>query len=376
MASIAVRLLRSPLVGRCGATGGLMVVGSGSRARLLTLSRTFAEQAGGTGTATGAGAGTGAGGQKSGGGGGKLISAVIGALAGAGGFLLYQNWQQGNTDCGSGKYQKVYDDIAKILEEDPNYDYGSYGPVFIRLAWHASGTYDKASGTGGSAKGTMRHEPESKHAANAGLHVARNKLEKIKAKYPWISYGDLWTLAGVVAIQQMGGPIIPWRPGRVDGTAADCPPDGRLPDGANPTTQHPRDVFYRMGFNDQEITALIGAHTLGKCHSDRSGFEGPWTSSPTTFSNSFYTELLEKTWVEKKWSGPKQFQDKETGELMMLPADMAFVKDKEFKKWVETYAKDEAKFFADFAQAWKKLIELGVPFKEGTPELKFKVLSA
>jgi len=60
----------------------------------------------------------------------------------------------------------------------------------------------------------------------------------------------------------------------------------------------------------------------------------------------------------------------------MLPADMAFVKDKEFKKWVETYAKDEAKFFADFSQAWKKLLELGVPFKEDTPEFKFKTLSA
>lgn len=97
----------------------------------------------------------------------------------------------------------MYDDIAKILEEDPDYDYGSYGPVFIRLAWHASGTYDKATGTGGSNKGTMRYEPESKHDANAGLHVARAKLEKIKSKYPWISYGDLWTLAGVVAIQEM-----------------------------------------------------------------------------------------------------------------------------------------------------------------------------
>lgn len=100
-------------------------------------------------------------------------------------------------------FTQVYNEIAKILEEDSNYDDGSYGPIFVRLAWHASGTYDKASGTGGSNKGTMRFEPESKHGANAGLHIAREKLEKIKQKFPGISYGDLWTLAGVVAVQEM-----------------------------------------------------------------------------------------------------------------------------------------------------------------------------
>ena len=97
----------------------------------------------------------------------------------------------------------------------------------------------------------MRFQPESAHGGNAGLGVARQKLEKIRQKYPDISYGDLWTLAGVCAIQQMvidylyghrlhraslniyqGGPTIPWRPGRVDGLEADCTPDGRLPDGA------------------------------------------------------------------------------------------------------------------------------------------------
>ncbi len=62
-----------------------------------------------------------------------------------------------------------------------------------------------------------------------------------------------------------------------------------------------------------EIVALIGAHALGRCHPDRSGFQGPWTFSPTVFTNGFFTELLDKKWVEKKWKGPKQFVDKETG---------------------------------------------------------------
>lgn len=65
-------------------------------------------------------------------------------------------------------------------------------------------SYDKESGTGGSNGATMRYK-EGDYGANAGLKVARDLLEPIKAKYPWISYADLWTLAGVTAIEEMGG---------------------------------------------------------------------------------------------------------------------------------------------------------------------------
>ena len=87
----------------------------------------------------------------------------------------------------------------------------------------------------------MRFEPESQHGANAGLNIARDLMEGIKQEFPWISYGDLWTLGGVCAIQEMGGPKIPWRPGRIDGFAAQATPDGRLPDGAQ-GAQHLRNV--------------------------------------------------------------------------------------------------------------------------------------
>jgi cytochrome c peroxidase len=145
--------------------------------------------------------------------------------------------------------------------------------VLVRLGWHASGTYDKETKTGGSNGATMRFAPESDHGANAGLRTARDVLEKVKDKHPWISYSDLWTLAAVAAIQEMGGPKIPWRPGRNDRDVAACTPDGRLPD-ASKEQRHLRDIFYRMGFNDQEIVALSGAHALGRCHTDRSGFDG------------------------------------------------------------------------------------------------------
>ncbi|KAG0338115.1 heme peroxidase [Podila humilis] len=343
----------------------------------LTTVRTFASQSGGGGGG--------------GGGGSTLVAAVVGATAGAVGYHFYKQSDlssslpkvaatgDSKTSSESKKqpldYQKVYNAIADLLE-DENYDDGSYAPVFLRLAWHASGTYDMTAGDGGSSYATMRFKPESGADANAGLGIARERLNRVKDKFPDISYGDLWTLAGVAAIQELGGPIIKWRSGRIDGEEEHCPPDGRLPDGARPDAKHTRDIFYKMGFNDQEITALLGAHALGRCHKDRSGFDGPWTASPTVFTNSFYTELLGRKWTERKWNGPKQFEDQESKSLMMLPADMVIRDDKEFRKWAEIYAKDEAKFFEDFAKAVQKLFELGVKFEANSKVYEFKPTNA
>ncbi|KAF8931054.1 heme peroxidase [Dissophora ornata] len=325
--------------------------------------------------------------QASSGGSGIGSSLVIAALStgvGAAGYHLYLENEKSSLPKVAAAaekpkepldYQKVYNAIAAIIE-DENYDDGSYGPVFLRLAWHASGTYDKSTQDGGSNFATMRFKPEAGHGANAGLGIARERLNRVKDQFPEISYGDLWTLAGVAAIQELGGPIVDWRAGRVDGEENNSPPDGRLPDAGRPDGQHSRDIFYKMGFNDQEIVALLGAHALGRCHPDRSGFDGPWTASPTVFTNAFYTELLGRKWVEKKWSGPKQFEDKESKSLMMLPADMAMAKDKEFRKWVEVYAKDEKKFFDDFAKVSQKLFELGCNFGENAKVYQFKPTTA
>jgi cytochrome c peroxidase len=261
---------------------------------------------------------------------------------------------------------KVRADIASILDQD-DYDDGSLGPVFIRLGWHASGTYSKEDGSGGSNGATMRFDPEAAHGANAGLDVARASLESIKKEHPGISYADLWTLAAVVAIEEMGGPKIPWRAGRVDKPdGTHCTPDGRLPDAAQ-GAQHLRDIFYRMGFNDQEIVALSGAHTFGRCHTDRSGFDGPWTFAPTTFSNLYFQELLGRNWVKRQWSGPEQYTNDDGKELMMLPTDMCLLEDPAFKKWVDVYAQDKEQFSKDFSAAFCKLTELGVPFKSWSP---------
>ena len=141
----------------------------------------------------------------------------------------------------------------------------------MRLSWHSSGTYDKITNSGGSGKGTIRFKEELDHGANAGLDNAINWLEPIYKKYSAnadLSYADLYTLAGVQAIKTLGGPTIPWKAGRVDSyDEKDATPDGRLPDAdkGNPmkTAAGLRSVFNRMGFNDQEIVALSGAHALG-----------------------------------------------------------------------------------------------------------------
>lgn len=171
-------------------------------------------------------------------------------------------------------------------------------------------------------------------------------------------------LAGAVAIEHMGGPKILWRQGRRDAPdASACPPDGRLPapdkGKVGATIRHIRQVFERQGFNDREIVALIGAHALGRCHPKASGYSGPWTRSPTTFSNQFFKELADNTWTLKQWDGPDQFEDP-TGDLMMLPADMALLWDSEFRKYVVEFARDEDSFFRDFAMAFQKLEENGV----------------
>lgn len=258
-----------------------------------------------------------------------------------------------------GDYEAVADAIRKILEKD-DYDDGSIGPVLVRLAWHASGTYDKATQTGGSNGATMRYKLEANDGANAGLENARMFLEPIKEQFPWITVADLWTFAGAVALEAMGGPHIDWKPGRVDYVdERNVPPNGRLPD-ATQGQDHLRHIFYRMGFNDQEIVALSGAHNLGRTHANRSGFDGPWVPNPTKFGNTFFKLLLNEEWYPGESPvGMKQFYD-EDKELMMLPTDMSLIKDPKFRVWVEKYAKDKDLFFRDFAKVFTKLLELGL----------------
>lgn len=277
-------------------------------------------------------------------------------------------------------WKAVKEEVLKVLEDekykDSSYDGATPGPLLLRLAWHSAGTFCKSTNTGGSDGATMRFEPEISWGANAGLGYAQSLLEPIKKRFPQVSYSDLWIFAACVAVEEMGGPSIAFTAGRKDKAGSkECPAwdgptckDGRLPgaDAGSPdkTAAHLRDIFYRMGFDDREIVALSGAHGLGACHTDRSGYWGPWSRAPTTVSNEYYRELLENTWTIKKthkgkpWKGPLQFEDP-TGDLMMLPSDVVLIQDKAFRKYVELYAKDSDTFMKDFGAAVGKLFSLG-----------------
>lgn len=234
-------------------------------------------------------------------------------------------------------------------------------PIAMRLAWHASGTYDKSAHFGGSDGATMRFKPEITDDANAGLGIVRDLLLPVKKNHPEISYADLWTFAGKCALEFLGGPPIAHKFGRSDASSGSaCPANGLLPDAAQ-GAQHLRDVFYRQGFNDQEIVALSGAHTLGRCHKVRSGFDGPWTPNPLKFDNQYFKVLLKYDWVLRDWDGPDQYEDTATHSLMMLPTDIAIKTDASFRKVAEVYAADQQKFFEDFALVFEKLISNGCP---------------
>lgn len=245
-------------------------------------------------------------------------------------------------------------------------------PILVRLAWHDSGTYNKELGTGG-ATGTIRFEPEMSAPPNAGLKLAYNLLNKIKKAHPDVTWADLYQLGSAAAIEVAGGPKIDMLYGRSDLPEEQCGDTDGLPAGNAPFPDsdgpagHLRNVFYRMGFNDQEIVALSGAHTLGRAFKNRSGVptvdatkyteSGPgtkggqsWTPEWLKFDNSYFKEV-------KAQMDP---------DLLVLQTDDVLFKDAEFAVFANKYHDDNATFFSDYAAAHKKLSELGAVW-DGSP---------
>ncbi len=184
-------------------------------------------------------------------------------------------------------------------------DYGHYGPLFIRMAWHSAGTYRVGDGRGGAGSGSQRLAPLNSWPDNVNLDKARRLLWPIKQKYGrQISWADLMILAGNCALESMGFNTFGFAGGRVDvwepeediywGSEAEWLGDKRYsgerdlenplaavqmgliyvnPEGPN---GHPdpiasgrdvRETFARMAMNDEETVALVaGGHTFGKCH--------------------------------------------------------------------------------------------------------------
>jgi catalase-peroxidase len=210
-------------------------------------------------------------------------------------------------------YDALKADLTALMTDSQDWwpaDYGHYGPFFIRMAWHAAGTYRTGDGRGGAGTGQQRFAPLNSWPDNGNLDKARRLLWPIKQKYgKHISWADLFILTGNVAIESMGGPVFGFGGGRADvfepesvywGTedqwvnegvatriqpkedrALENPlaaiqmgliyvnPEGPQgdPHDAEGMARDMRETFARMAMNDEETVALTaGGHAFGKAH--------------------------------------------------------------------------------------------------------------
>lgn len=205
-------------------------------------------------------------------------------------------------------YYAIKKDIQTLLTQSQDWwpaDFGNYGPLFIRMAWHSAGTYRTGDGRGGTRSGMERFAPQNSWPDNTNLDKARRLLWPIKQKYGnKISWADLMILAGNVSMESMGFPIYGFGGGREDvwepeqnvywGSETKWLDDKRYtadrqlenplaavqmgliyvnPEGPNgnpdpiAAAKDIRETFGRMGMNDEETVALIaGGHSFGKTH--------------------------------------------------------------------------------------------------------------
>jgi len=270
-------------------------------------------------------------------------------------------------------------------------------PIMVRLAWHDSGNYDSRVASWpecGGANSSIIFEPEINFGANNGLTKAVNYLKPFKAKYPDITWADLIQMASACAVQVTGGPKIPMKYGRVsvtDGSACPGPtsrgtagnaglPDAKPPFGcgAPDAPQHLRNIFNRMGFDDEGIVALSGAHTLGRAFADRSGTvdNGPGDKNATKYTGSGCPVRHDgasgvgmaggKSWTKEWLKFDNSYFNKNAGkdgDLLWLPTDSALQEDASFKPHFERFGQSQDAFFASYTKAHKKLSELGSKFE-------------
>lgn len=260
-------------------------------------------------------------------------------------------------------WEHVRRDILHEIKEHPHYDKGSVSPLLLRLTWHSAGTWDPDGKPLGGANGaSMRFEPEKGYEDNKGLELARELLERVKAKHTAVSFSDLWVLAGYVAVEDLKGPHIEFQPGRIDvntGGPETCPPEDRLPF-FHDNVAEMRKKFHRMGLTDRDMVALMGGHSIGHTHPEHSGFPyHNWDLTPLIFDNSYYDFVLRDWWTLDDEDPDHPYYRNRS--WMMLLSDIALTEDANLKKIIEEYKDDEDKFHEDFAVALKKLTEAGMP---------------
>jgi catalase-peroxidase len=343
----------------------------------------------------------------------------------------------------------VIKDLNTLMTDSQEWwpaDFGHYGPLFIRMAWHSAGTYRIGDGRGGAGAGQQRFAPLNSWPDNVNLDKARRLLWPIKQKYgKKISWADLMILAGNVALESMGFKTFGFGGGRADvwepeeeiywGPEGTWLADERYsgdrdlqnplgavqmgliyvnPEGPNgkpdpiAAARDIRETFARMAMNDEETVALIaGGHTFGKTHGagvptqyvgaepegaaieDQglgwknklgkghggdtigSGLEVIWTTTPTKWSNNFFTNLFSYEWeLTKSPAGAHQWTPKNgagKGTVpdahdpskhhapSMLTTDLALRFDPAYEKISRRFYEHPDQFADAFARAWFKL---------------------
>jgi catalase-peroxidase len=349
-------------------------------------------------------------------------------------------------------YAAMKKDLHALMTDSQDWwpaDYGHYGPFFIRMTWHAAGTYRIGDGRGGASTGAQRFAPLNSWPDNGNLDKARRLLWPIKQKYGnKISWADLLVLTGIVAIESMGGPVFGFGGGRPDiwhpeediywGAEDEWLGDNRYgdtrqdldnplaavqmgliyvnPEGPNSnpdpllSAQDIRETFARMAMDDAETVALVaGGHTFGKSHGAgdadhvgsepeggsmedqgfgwmnshgsgkgrdtiTSGIEGAWTANPIQWDNGYFDLLFkyEDSWtLVKSPAGANQWTparpdpedlapDAEDASIkvptMMTTADMAILRDPEYRNISKHYHENPDAFAEAFSRAWFKLL--------------------
>ena len=342
----------------------------------------------------------------------------------------------------------VIKDLGALMTDSQEWwpaDFGHYGPLFIRMAWHSAGTYRIGDGRGGAGSGQQRFAPLNSWPDNVNLDKARRLLWPIKQKYGRkISWADLMILAGNVALESMGFKTFGFGGGRADvwepeelnwGPEGTWLADERYsgdrdlqnplgavqmgliyvnPEGPNgkpdpiAAARDIRETFARMAMNDEETVALIaGGHTFGKTHGagvpaqyvgnepeganieDQgfgwknklgkghgadtigSGLEVTWTTTPTKWSNNFFTNLFKYDWeLTKSPAGAHQWTPTNGGgngtvpdahdpskrhAPSMLTTDLALRFDPAYEKISRRFYEHPDQFADAFARAWFKL---------------------
>jgi len=283
------------------------------------------------------------------------------------------------------QFSAIQADIRSMLTP-PTSDFTNRADYFggtVRLPFHDAGSYDVNDDSGRPGACVNPFDP-----ANNGLAEVINGIEPVYLLHQSeLSRADYWVLVAVTSIQDAGGPKIPFMWGRID-CNGNYPPMGKLPDAEGNFSEVYNVFVKRMGLTVTDITALLGAHTLGRPQAENSGYEFYWNPAANLFTNQFYLVLLggwkrvEQTFAFHGTTHQWNTNPPPTGSnpFMMLNTDISLVYDNigyggngpcslapsssctynnQTYGLVQQYGNDQDFWFTDFSIAFQKLTSLG-----------------